>query len=554
MEQATATTAAEPGEAENTLQTDDLVLGRYRPLRPLGSGGTGSVWLVRDERKDREIALKVVPCEGKAGSRAAREAKVAARLRHPRCLRALEFERDDDHIYVGYRYVDGRTVRDALRTARLDDAASIEMAAQVLDALGYAHHKGIVHRDVKPANIMLEDRPEVSALLLDFGLAQLEETESLTAADDIPGTLAYIPPERLDGEEATGAADVWAVGVILWEALAGWHPFFSASPVETAKKIMVGPPPLKQVRPDLPNELCQLVNRMLDVRAHRRPPAKRLASHLRDVLNERAKRPRPSTSMSALRERAPHAALAALFAAGMTLILPFFPASWTLAIGALTALMALWRPSAGLALALAVPILPLGNVSLGLALAYVVLAGVWFLLFVGEPRSGFLFVAGPLLVPIGAIALIPLLAARAGGPVRRAAIGVGAAFAAFGIAAVTASRLPLTGDPVPLGLGISGSDSPSAVAYALGDFSLGSPALIAAALALGAASVAVPKAMEHGPWGAAVWGSALLVTLVLLPPLAGDLKVQPFPLLVGVWLAAAVLVLSQVPRVANCWR
>ena len=159
-----------------------------------------------------------------------------------------------------------------------------------------------------------------------------------------------------------------------------------------------------------------------------------------------------------------------------------------------------------------------------------------------------------MLVPIGAIALIPLIAAQAGGPVRRAAIGIGAAFAAFGIAAITASRLPLTADPVPLGLGLVGSDSPSAVAYALGDFFLSSPALIAAALALGLASVAVPKAMEYGPWGAAVWGSAILVTLVLLPPLAGDLKVQLFPLLVGVWLATAVLVLAQVPRVANCWR
>src|SRR6185312_5452843 len=183
------------------LHHDHLVLGRFRPLRPLGSGGSGSVWLVRDERSARDVALKVVPREGKAGSRAEREVEAATRLRHPRCLRALALE--------------------------LEDPAAVEAAAQVLDALGHAHGKGVIHRDVKPANVMLEeseDSEEVSIRVLDFGLAQLEEADTLTAAGDVPGTLAYIAPERLDGREATGAADVWAVGVFLWEALAGRHP------------------------------------------------------------------------------------------------------------------------------------------------------------------------------------------------------------------------------------------------------------------------------------------------------------------------------------------
>src|SRR3970282_916504 len=96
----------------------------------------------------------------------------------------------------------------------LDDAAAIEAAAQVLEALAHAHGKRIVHRDVKPANVMLEDGDGVSALLLDFGLAQLEDADSLTAVGGVPGTLAYIAPERLEGEEATGASDVWSVGVM----------------------------------------------------------------------------------------------------------------------------------------------------------------------------------------------------------------------------------------------------------------------------------------------------------------------------------------------------
>jgi serine/threonine protein kinase len=124
----------------------------------------------------------------------------------------------------------------------------VEAAAQVLEALGHAHAKGIVHRDVKPANVMLEAGEGVSVRVLDFGLAQLSEAETLTAAGDVPGTLAYIAPERLDGKGATGAADVWSVGVILWEALAGRHPFWAASPLETARRIRPGESPGSSVR------------------------------------------------------------------------------------------------------------------------------------------------------------------------------------------------------------------------------------------------------------------------------------------------------------------
>ncbi|MBA2536875.1 MAG: serine/threonine protein kinase, partial [Actinobacteria bacterium] len=204
--------------------TGTLILERYRPLRPLGSGGSGSVWLVRDEQAGRDIALKVVRREGKAGSRAEREVEAATRLRHPRCLRALDLHRDEGHVYVAYEHVHGRTLREALRSGELGDAAAIEAAAQVLDALAHAHGKGVVHRDVKPSNVMLEEGDEVSVRLLDFGLAHVDDAETLTAVGDVPGTLAYVAPERLEGEPVSGAADVWAVGVILWEALAGWHP------------------------------------------------------------------------------------------------------------------------------------------------------------------------------------------------------------------------------------------------------------------------------------------------------------------------------------------
>src|ERR671926_1184410 len=127
-----------------------LVLGRYRPLRPLGTGGSGSVWLARDERTGLEVALKIIAREGKSAARAEREAAAAARLRHPSCLRAYAFERDAGHVYIAYEFVPGRTFREAIRAGELNDAAAIEGCAQVCDALAHAHAHGILHRDVKP--------------------------------------------------------------------------------------------------------------------------------------------------------------------------------------------------------------------------------------------------------------------------------------------------------------------------------------------------------------------------------------------------------------------
>src|ERR687888_68610 len=212
-----------------------LVLDRYRPLRPLGSGGSGSVWLARDERTGLDVALKIVAREGKAGHRAEREAVVAARRRHERCLRAYACGSDSRHVYIAYEYAPGRTLRDALRGGEVRDAEAVETAAQVLE--GHAHARGVVHRDVKPANVLLADGDEVSVRLLDFGLAQTEDAETLTAVGDVPGTLAYIPPERLAGHVSGPAGDVWAVGVLLWEALAGFPPFWTSSPPETARAI-----------------------------------------------------------------------------------------------------------------------------------------------------------------------------------------------------------------------------------------------------------------------------------------------------------------------------
>src|ERR1041385_6012212 len=127
----------------------ELVLGRYRPLRPLGSGGSGSVWLARDEQNGLDVALKIVAREGKAGARAEREAEAAARLRHRHCARAYGLGRDSPHVYIAYDDTPGRTFREALRAGELDDATAVRAAVQMLSGLAHAHERGIVHRDVK---------------------------------------------------------------------------------------------------------------------------------------------------------------------------------------------------------------------------------------------------------------------------------------------------------------------------------------------------------------------------------------------------------------------
>lgn len=528
-----------------TPPPSSLVLGRYRPIRPLGSGGSGSVWLARDEGSGLEVALKMVPREGKAAARAEREAATAARLRHERCLRAYAFAHDDRHVYIAYEYVLGETLRQKMRTGALSDRQLVEAAAQVLDGLAHAHRCGIVHRDVKPANVLVADGEEVSAKLCDFGLAQLRDADTITATGDVPGTLAYIAPERLRGGGAGPAADVWAVGVLLWEALAERHPFMTTSPVEMAKRIEAGAPTLRQARPDLPKELVAAVDRALAPEPARRPSAERLARALRHAATQRKAASRPAMSRaseptvrSTMAPRAEAAAYAALLAGWSAWSLPFFPQPWAPAIGLLVAAACLFRERAGLAAALAVPLLPLGNVSLGLALVYAALALAWLALSWKEPRSGLAFVLGPLLAPLGGLGLLPLLLLRVRGAARRAAGAAVAVLAAAIAAGVRGAPLPLTGAPPPPDLGLAREEHPLAVVRALSDVVAAHPSLVVEALALAAAAAVLPYALRLGAWGIAGFGAGLLAAALLPAP-----DVSALPVVIAVWATCAVLAL-----------
>lgn len=530
-----------------------LVLDRYRPLRPLGRGGSGSVWLARDERTGLEVALKIVPREGKRAARAAREMEAASRLRHERCVRAYDFAGDSGHVYIAYEYVRGSTLREVLRAGDVDDATAVEIAAQVLDGLAHAHRRGIVHRDVKPSNVLVEDTADVSVRVLDFGLAQFDEADTLTAVGDVPGTLAYISPERLDGEEASERSDVWAVGVMLWEALAGSHPFWGVPLPQVASTISSGAPPLSARRGDLPRRLLAVVDAALAVDPARRPPAARLAADLREAFVAPAPRAR-STRPAAPARRAParagpkavripaslarrtvHAGAVAVATAVGGSLLPFWPAPLLAALAAVAGLVALRAPRLGLALALAAPVFPLGNVAQAAAVVYGVLALGWLAVTWRDPRAGLAFCAGPLLAPLGLLALLPLAVQPARGWWRRGLHAGAGIFTAAAVAGLAGKELPLTEAAVG-DLGVARSERPADVLHALGAVLAESSAITTTALALGIVAALLPWATSRGLPGIAGLGVLQLVLVLAWAP-----AVPWVGLVFGTWLLCGML-------------
>jgi len=524
----------------------ELILGRYRPLRPLGSGGMGHVWLARDEETGLDVALKMVAREGKTGARAEREAKAAAALRHRHCQRIHALARDSGHVYIAYEYVPGRTMRQALAAGELDDRGAVEVAAQVLDALAHAHGRGIVHRDVKPSNVLIAEEDAVDVRLLDFGLAQMAEFDTLTAVGDVPGTLGYVSPERLLGKEATEAADVWAVGVMLWEALAGRHPFRAESVGDTTRRIQAGAPPLADVRPDLPEHLARAVAAALAPSPTRRPSASELADALRSRRRTRpshARRtpvlPTRERAVATIRARVLPGALAAVWTAWVVARLPFYPGGWAAPLALGTGALAVLSPRLGAAAALAIAFFPLGNVSLGLAFLFALVAAAWLALGWRDGRSLLLVAAGPLLAPLGLLALLPVVAQAARGAARRGVQTAAAVLLAALVAGLEHRPLPFGAGPAPLGLGIAESRSPGAVGVALWRAATVHPSLLAEAAVLAAAAALLPRARGQGAWAAAVYAAGLLAASALAAPAAAFA-----PLAVAAWTTAAILALS----------
>jgi hypothetical protein len=246
-----------------------LVLDRYRLEQRVGAGGFGVVWRARDERLERPVAVKVMPHRRGMGKRAEREALAAARLNHPAIVTLYEAGSDDDATYLVSELVEGRPLDDLLVDGALSDRDVARIGAALAGALDHAHGHGVIHRDVKPGNVLVPRAPHgetALAKLTDFGVARLVGDDPLTRTSDVVGTLAYMAPEQAEGEEAGAPADLYSLGIVLYEALTGVNPVRAGGPAATARRLGEPLPPLRRVRRDVPRELAAAVDRA--VRPH----------------------------------------------------------------------------------------------------------------------------------------------------------------------------------------------------------------------------------------------------------------------------------------------
>src|SRR3954449_3442460 len=262
-----------------------LVLDRYSLERRIGAGGFGVVWLAFDEKLRGGLAVKAVPPAAHApgSERAEREARVAARLNHPGIVALYELGADDDAVYLVSELVPGRTLAELNRAGAVSDRDVARIGAALCDALAHEHQRKVVHRDVKPQNVLVVADPAAGAgfaKLADFGVAHLASGDPLTRTGDVVGTLAYMAPEQAEGERVTGAADVYSLALTLYEAWTGTNPVRAASPMGTARRLGTVLPALRSRRRDLPDALGRTIDAALDPDPERRPTVRALRSAL----------------------------------------------------------------------------------------------------------------------------------------------------------------------------------------------------------------------------------------------------------------------------------
>jgi hypothetical protein len=268
-----------------------LVLGRYRLGERLGAGGFGTVYAAQDERLRRPVAVKVIP--GVNGDpadpqgRGRREALAAARLDHPGVVAVYDAGEDARARYLVSELVHGETLDRLSADGVLSDRDVLRIGLALCGALAHAHERGVVHRDVKPQNVIVPEAPRSAAgvaKLADFGIAHLAGDDPLTLTGDVVGTLAYMAPEQAAGERVDERADLYSLALVVYEALAGVNPVRAGSPAATARRVGTVLPPLAKHRADLPEELTEAIDAALLPDPDERGDLSDLAYALKDAL------------------------------------------------------------------------------------------------------------------------------------------------------------------------------------------------------------------------------------------------------------------------------
>ncbi|HUS84222.1 MAG TPA: protein kinase, partial [Anaerolineales bacterium] len=248
------------------ISKDSPIAGKYRILEEIGHGGMGIVYRAEDVKLKRLVALKFLPPHlmdsPELKERFLVEAQAAAALNHPNICVIHEVGESEGRSFIAMEYVEGETLRDRIKKKVLTTEDALSITSQVAAGLGEAHRKGIVHRDVKSANIMVTTKGQ--AKVMDFGLAKLRGGSSLTKSQTTLGTVAYMSPEQAKGEEVDGRTDLWSLGVVLYEMLTGELPFKGDRDLSIIHSIVhEDPKPIKLRKPPVPLELQQVVSRAL---------------------------------------------------------------------------------------------------------------------------------------------------------------------------------------------------------------------------------------------------------------------------------------------------
>jgi serine/threonine-protein kinase len=276
--------------------------GDYQIMRMLGRGGMAVVYLAREVHLARNVAIKVLPPEltfGHGVERFKREAKTAAALDHPNIIPIYRVSAGGSLFWYAMKFLEGESLEQLLKErGKLPLDESLKILGQVAEALDYAHEHQVVHRDMKPANVMLDNRRRV--IVTDFGIAKALSEGTLTASGSVIGTPYFMSPEQGMGKTVTGASDQYSVGVMAYRMLAGKVPFEGDSAIDVLHKhCMVQPPPLETAAPGLPRHVYLAVHRSLDKNPERRFPT---VSGFIDALRDPSAMSSPAISLSGTAE------------------------------------------------------------------------------------------------------------------------------------------------------------------------------------------------------------------------------------------------------------
>jgi serine/threonine-protein kinase len=266
------TTTLTPDFADASARFAAALAGQYELEREIGRGGMGIVYLARDLKLDRRVAIKTLPphlaADPTVRERFLREARTAGRLSHPNIVQIHRADELDGHVFFVMGFVDGESLAQRIRRqGRLDPREVRQELRDVASALGFAHEHGVIHRDVKAENILIE-RATGRALVTDFGIARLAEAAPLTATGQVLGTVYYLSPEQVSGEPVDARSDIYSLGVVGYFALSGRFPFDA----ELASAVLIAhvtktPPPMRDSAGDCPRALAAFVDRCLAKRA-----------------------------------------------------------------------------------------------------------------------------------------------------------------------------------------------------------------------------------------------------------------------------------------------